>query len=316
MTPASTGRAGYSEFAVRLVLVAFLFLSAPWAGRGEDLLATALQANSDLFSQLSEAHWIAVSEAIPENSFASQNGVKEAISHFEFWVQGPCWRYDIFNVEDSHPSLFTSHAYDGKYDQFFSPKDRLLTIQKASASGSFAEYGNYLLEPYAFLLEEETSTSFMPRTPLFSQLASPATWKARLAKMRLLSSTDQDLVARLDAGINPATKENYQYEIRFDRTRNWMPLELLKTNSTSKVVLKVRVLKSKTLSLKNGKQAHFPEEVESIRFENNGEKIFSVKTKASTFSDKVGDEDVFYLDPSIAETIYDKDADTYIKIPK
>ena len=272
---------------------------------------------------------------VSEMEVLSQVGEKDKkfLRSLEYKYMGGNFSYAIFHQSlipnpDRDALIICNIAYQKPMFQFLVPDNRMLVITSKSDIRKM-KYDTHLVqdlgifEPYRFSL---SGTDLISKTasdlgvnpwdyvPMLNDFSDQKNWIKVTDTAVFVKDEVGKRVFRFPGRSKPEVE--VFYEVEFDKAREFYPISWVKTSNKIKDE-SYQITEFHEVQMKRG-MVYFPKKAIRKIYDRNGEvstvATCTIKNLKVNQSDE-SDTD-FSIDPSLADIIYDIDADRYINVPK
>ena len=245
---------------------------------------------------------------------------------FTFFQSGGSFKYEAYNTTGGVEKCIAQHAHTDSEDQYFNGVQRTLLIVKQSPDKYYLDIDDAALLPYGFLYSDDyRDADYYPHMPSLAELKDANLWNKFLTNptLKILDDTNPNIttiIFTISGGVvKPEYTSEHTYEVYLSKKMNYFPVGYIKRN---KIGLRVQdVLCTKINQCHDAKSTvsyYSPEETDFRGYNSKGELAWWDHSQISNLiiNSIAPDDQVFYIDPSIAKWIYDQDKKVMIPVPK
>lgn len=308
----------------RLVTIAtalFLVLVCPHVIFGNDDITRRFSA---LQSQYKVIKTVYVKSQIIKNDFSSriQNPTSKTVKTnkmtYEYWAddQKHYKGHSFFAASENDPEDDVEFAVNGKLWQHFDKTAGYFTYNTEEFTALPPALENPLFLPLAFLSREDNYPACVLK---LEEVLNNEIWSKKLANVKVVTVPDQtpgQIVVEIPGGIQVLVEKKFVYHVYFSEEPDFLPAKISWVDETGRT-FKVLEFVYNIIEL-DGRKTYWPQIVRGIVMwppiatAENVTADFNVKTEFLKINQGLP-SNIFTLDISSAETIYDDNLKIFIK---
>jgi hypothetical protein len=241
----------------------------------------------------------------------------------------------LTNQTGGRNELMVRHARSGTFHQYLQNQGingNALTLSHSIRYRGWLESDDIIFLPYGFLYLENPDRDFVADapelTPCLEDFRDPKFWLAFSgnASVRLTSPADAPDILLLEMVVpskgvdGPHISSEYRYEVRLSKKNHYFPLGYKAWNKAGQLVAEVSAEDIVEPEWPGGVRFRFAKKAITKTYNEKGElTVTSVCTVNDVKINDIGpdaEDDVFHIDPAMADYIQDMDKGAVIAVPK
>ena len=234
-------------------------------------------------------------------------------NHYEYWAnnQGH-YRINSFYDSNDMPDAF-DFAYNGNLFQVFDKRASLFRFSQKDPEQNPLAPENPLFAPLLFLGRNDDNC---PACVLkLADATNNKTWEEKTNNATVVTPSDQtpgQIVAEIPGGVMDG--KDFVFHVYFSDNPDDLPSKINWIDTAGNIIFQTEISAYKPVDL-NGKQTYWPKSVHQSSIDAQGN-ILLVELNAEIELLQINEElppDIFTIDPSSANAIWDDDAKVFVK---
>lgn len=268
---------------------------------GEDTAGDRLKFLTDQYARISTVQMLAEVSNRYHGVIATLARRQNDRTAITYWADGEKYRFSWL-----HPEFGIDSAFNGKQFQTFNTDSKSLILSMSKPMESSTELINPLFAPFFFLVHSDSNSQ--PRLGA----ALSGFEKERANKMKqILERIASGSTSSFKIGSDPTDEFHLSVKVEFSTSR--LPRIITLHTEDGKTLETIEIKKTFERPL-SGTNFEWPQTILLTGFDYKGNVILESNFIIHELDfDQPVDASVFTIDPSLAETVWDRDENRYVK---